>query len=110
VNGEPCGNIHPSKRLRQGDLISPYLFLIYAEVLSSMLTQANLNGLLSGVPTSKIGPRVSHLFFVDDSLLFCRTSILQWHHLTYLLKIYEEASGQRLNNNKIAIFVSKNTS
>jgi hypothetical protein len=109
VNGEPCGCIQPSRGLRQGDPISPYLFLICAEVLSNMLTQANLDGRLSGVPTSKNGPRVSHLFFADDSLLFCRTSMTQWNQLTQLLTTYEGASRQRLNNNKTAIFFSKNT-
>jgi hypothetical protein len=37
VNGSPCGNITPSRGIRQGDPISPYLFLICAEALSSML-------------------------------------------------------------------------
>jgi ribonuclease HI len=109
VNGEPCGSIAPSRGLRQGDPISPYLFLLCAEVLSSMLTQANREGSLMGVPTSKLGPRVSHLFFADDSLLFCRSNLPQWNSLTTLLRKYEEASGQRLNNNKTAIFFSKNT-
>ena len=79
VNGEPCGNIKPSRGLRQGDPISPYLFLLCAEVLSYMVTHANRDGLLSGVPTSKYGPQVNHLFFADDSLLFCRASISQWN-------------------------------
>jgi hypothetical protein len=76
VNGGPCGKIQPSRGLRQGDPISPYLFLFCVEVLSNMLTQANIDGRLSRVPTSKFGPHVSHLFFVNDSLLFCRTSII----------------------------------
>jgi hypothetical protein len=62
------------------------------------------------VPTSKFGPHVRHLFFADDSLLFCRSSIPQWNSLTNLLHTYEESLGQRLNNNKISIFFSKNTS
>jgi hypothetical protein len=110
VNGVPCGNIRPTRGLRQGDPISPYLFLICAEVLSSMISQANYDGVLTGVPTSKRGPRVSHLFFADDSLLFCRANISQWEALTRLLRIYEEASGQRLNNNKTAMYFSRNTS
>jgi hypothetical protein len=103
VNGVPCGEINPSRGLRQGDPISPYLFLICSEVLSSMVTQANQDGVLTGVPTSRRGPRVSHLFFADDSLLFCRANLSQWEALTRLLRQYEEASGQRLNNNKTII-------
>jgi hypothetical protein len=94
----------------KGSPISPYLFLICTEVLSSMLTQANREGSLTRVPTSKFGPRVSHLFFADDSLLFCWSSIPQWNSLTNLLHTYEESLEQRLNNNKIAIIFSKNTS
>jgi hypothetical protein len=48
VNREPCRLIHPSQGLRQGDPISPYLFLICAEVLSSLLTHANGEGSLIG--------------------------------------------------------------
>jgi hypothetical protein len=70
VNGNPSGYFQPTRGLRQGDPISPYLFLICAEVLSSMVSEANNKRLLTGVPTSKYGPRVSHLFFANDSLFF----------------------------------------
>jgi hypothetical protein len=71
VNGNPCGLITPYRGIRQADPISPYLFLLYAEALSAMITRANGDGRLMGVPTSKRGPEISHLFFTDDSLLFC---------------------------------------
>jgi hypothetical protein len=109
VNGNPCGIITPSRGIRQGDPISPYLFLLCAEVLSAMITRANGEGRLMGVPTSKRGPKISHLFFADDSLLFCRATLMQWNHLSSILKVYEETSGQKMNENKTAIFFSKNT-
>ena len=62
-----------------------------------------------GVPTSKYGPQISHIFFANDSLLFCRSSMTQWHHLTSFLKKYEEASGHWLNCSKTTIFFNKNT-
>jgi ribonuclease HI len=109
VNGEPCGLFSPTRGLRQGDPISPYLFLICAEALSSMVTQANREGLLSGVPTSRRGPNISHLFFADDSVFFCRATLAQWSNLSAILHSYEVASGQKMNASKTAIFFSKNT-
>ena len=106
VNGKPCGHIQPSRGLKKRDLIAPYLFLLCVEVLSSMVTQANMDGLLAGVPTSKYGPWVSHLFFADDSLL-CWLSISQWNQWSNILKLYEDASGQRLNNTKLPSFLAK---
>jgi hypothetical protein len=72
VNGIPMGRIYPTRGIRQGDPISPYLFLICAEALSSLLSQAEHTGSLTGVPTSKKGPRLNHLFFADDTCFFVR--------------------------------------
>jgi hypothetical protein len=57
------GHIQPTRGLRQRDPLSPYIFLICAEALSSMLNIAEKNGVITGVPTSKNGLRLSHLFF-----------------------------------------------
>jgi hypothetical protein len=107
VNGAPVGHISPSRGLRQGDPISPYLFLLCAESLSSLLTQADSEGSIEGVLTSKRGPWINHLFFADDNLLFCRASYDNWNRLTMLLNAYGKASGQRLNKEKTRIFFSR---
>ena len=104
VNGRPVGHISPSRGLRQGDPISPYLFLLCAEALSSMLCKAETAGVITGVPTSKKGPKLTHLFFADDSLLFCKANSVEWRRLTKILERYEEASGQKLNKDKTSIF------
>lgn len=109
VNGIPWGDITPTQGLRQRDPLSPYLFIICAEVLSAMLKRANEDGRLMGVPTSTKGPQISHLFFVDDSLLFYRANQSQWSAMTDILQLYEGASGQEMNANKTSIFFSKNT-
>jgi ribonuclease HI len=109
VNGAPVGLISPSRGIRQGDLISPYLFLLCAESLSSLLSQAEMDGSIVGVPTSRRGPRINHIFFADDSLLFCKASQEQWQRLSMLLNAYEKASGQQLNKDKTGVFFSRNT-
>jgi hypothetical protein len=110
VNGQLSEIIKPSRGIRQGDPLSPYLFLLCAEALSALLTQAEEKGVLTGVPTSKKGPRLSHLFFADDSLIFCKANSVEWRRLTKLLDKYEAASGQKLNKDKTSIYFSRNTS
>ena len=61
-NREKKGLIRPTRRLRQGDPLSPYLFLIYAEWLSSLLKQANVQGRLTGRKIAQRAPSLSHLF------------------------------------------------
>jgi hypothetical protein len=111
VNGNPVGLFSPSRGIRQGDPISPYLFLICAEVFSSLLLKAEKRGVITGVPTSPRGPSLNHLFFADDSLLFCKANSVEWRRLLKILEIYEAGSGQKLNLSKTSIFFffSRNT-
>ena len=65
INGKPCGNIVPTQGLRQGDPLSPYLFLLCAEGLSAMIKKATVEGDLHGVAVCRRGPKILHLFFAD---------------------------------------------
>jgi hypothetical protein len=109
VNGAPYGNIIPSRGLRQGDPLSPYLFLLVAEGLSSLLVKAETVGTITRVSFFARGLRLSHLFFADDSPLFCRANFTEWGNLLRILKMYEQASSQKLNSDKTTVFFSKNT-
>ena len=68
VNGEPKGDIRPSRGLRQGDPLSLYLFLLCSEGLNRMLQQAASNDTIRVFSLCKRGPKISHLFFADDTL------------------------------------------
>ena len=109
VNGEPYGYITPSRGLCQGDPLSPYLFLLCAEGLYSLLHKAKLAGELLGVSISRGGPKITHLFFVDDSLLFCKANPNDVAQIQDILNEYESASGQQINRQKTTIFFSKST-
>lgn len=63
LNGSPLDVFSPSRGLRQGDPLSPYLFLLCAEGLSSLLSKACHEGLISGAPISARGVHLSHLLF-----------------------------------------------
>jgi len=99
----------PERGLRQGDPISPYLFLLCAEGFSSLLQQAEVEGRIQGVQVSRDAPAVSHLLFADDSLIMCRATEEEAVQLRNLLKIYEEYSGQVINSEKSAVMFSPNT-
>ena len=74
INGEPIGNIKPSRGIRQGDPLYAYLFLLCSEGLHRMIKKAADDGDIQGVSICRNGPKLTHLFFVDDSLLFCRAT------------------------------------
>lgn len=90
--------------------IYPYLFIICAEALSSLLHKAKSIGSLTSVPIGKGLVQISHIFFANDILLFSKANFLEWRGLLHLLKDYERASGQVLNKDKTSIIFSrKNT-
>ncbi|XP_027177900.1 uncharacterized protein LOC113777055 [Coffea eugenioides] len=107
VNGEKKG-IKPSRGLRQGDPLSPFLFLICAKGFSTLLNQAVRQGKLTDLQLSSGGPRLSHIFFADDSLIFCKAKEEEAVQLMKVLRQYGEASGQLINTEKSSIFFSKN--
>ena len=74
ANGEPHGNIVPSRGLRQGDPLSPYLFLFCTKGLHGLITKAANDVDIRGVSICKNGPKLTHLLFADDSLVFCRST------------------------------------
>uniref|UniRef100_A0A2N9IM41 Reverse transcriptase domain-containing protein n=1 Tax=Fagus sylvatica TaxID=28930 RepID=A0A2N9IM41_FAGSY len=109
LEGVPKGYIIPTRGLRQGDPLSPYLFLLCAEGLSALLKKSSTEGQLKGLQTNRLGPWVSHLFFADDSLLFGKASLAESREFMKILKLYEESSDQQLNREKTTIFFSSNT-
>ena len=85
------------------------MFLICAEGLSALLRKAEIDRLIHGISVCRGSPRVSHLFFADDSIIFCNATTSDCQALLYLLNVYEDASGQKVNSNKTALFFSHST-
>lgn len=93
INGNARRNFIPTRGLRQGDPLSPFLFLLCAEGLSTLMRLAMDNGDLKGVRMSRRGSSVSHLLFAYDNILFCATIMEDVVLMKQLLKEYEECSG-----------------
>ena len=107
VNGEPKGNIILPRGIRQGDPLSPFLFLCCLEGLNRMLQQAAQENSIRGYSLCKSGPRITHLFFADNSLLFCRARRTDLEVIQDILAVYKQASGQQINRDKTMLFFSK---
>ena len=101
--------IFPSRGIRQGDPLSPYLFLIYMNVFTLKLSQT------ADCPKSGVGirvcpdaPIIPSLFFADDSLLFCKTNATACRHLKTIMDHFCSLSGQLINFHKSSLVFSNN--
>ena len=105
--GKQKGHIIPTRGIRQCDPLSPYIFVLCAEGLSSLIKKVVDDGMMEGLVICRggRGPRLSHLFFVDDGLIVCKASIEECNSLQRILTVYEKASGQQLNRAKTSLFL-----
>ena len=81
--------------------------MICLEALNQQLQHVARSEVIRGFSLCRNGPRISHLFFANDTLLFCRASRGDLEAILQLLQLYEQASGQKLNREKTTMFFSK---
>jgi hypothetical protein len=70
INGSSFGMFSPGRGLRQGDLLSPFLFILGLEALSRLLLREEQNGKIRGMKIARNNPSIHHLLFVNDLLIF----------------------------------------
>ncbi|XP_074277032.1 uncharacterized protein LOC141600687 [Silene latifolia] len=110
MNGSPMEKVEPCCGIRQGDTLSPYIFVLCTEVLSKMILYAQDVNLIKGIKICKNGPEISHLLFADHSLFFLRGDYGDLDFLVNVIDEYCVASGQCLNKDKSSILFSLNCS
>jgi hypothetical protein len=101
VNGCHTEEFHLKRGLRQGDPLSPFLFLLATEGLNVMMTEVvNLNlftGYTVGAHTATV---LSHLQFADDTLLLGTKSWANIRALRAILKLFKVMFGLKVNYHK----------
>ena len=109
VNGEPTEFFKPIIGLRQGEPLSPYLFILCMEVISSNLSTAQNSKKIQGIKIARYAPSLSHLFFGDDALFFFKGIPKVCWNLKEIIGLFCEKSGEAIHYNKSTVIFSPNT-
>jgi hypothetical protein len=108
VNGALTTGFKPTRGIRQGDPLSPYLFLFVGEGLSKVLQRAVYLEELRDLKICRRAPGISHLLFANDSLLFFEANTSQAGIIKAAIGIFEIGSGQMINQTKCSIMFNNN--
>ncbi|XP_026383660.1 uncharacterized protein LOC113279172 [Papaver somniferum] len=98
INGSSTPKFKPQKGLRQGDSLSPFLFILVAEIFTKLMKNAVHLNMISGFSVNSI--KVSHLQFADDTLVFLDAKEEEAENLVLILQIFEAIIGLSVNFSK----------
>lgn len=104
VNGSPTKEFFMERGVRQGDPLSPFLFLIVAEGLNVVMKKAVEEGYFKGLKIGNDEVCLSHLQYVDDTLIFGEWSDRNAKNLIRIMKCFQHASGLKINNCKSKVY------
>ena len=110
LDGSPFGKFSPSRGLRQGDPLLPFLFIMGSEILSRLILREENRGLIHGIKISRLSLPISHLLFADELMIFTRAKNSEVESIKNCLNSYSSWYGQKVNFEQSAIFFSKNCS
>eukprot|EP00253_Pinus_taeda_P010493 PITA_10493 len=105
VNGSPSKTFNASRGIRQGDPLSPFLFILAAEGLGRFIKQERAANRIKGLQIWGNNLPLTHQQFVDDIMLFGEPTVREVRHLRRILDLFAEASGLEINKDKSCIFI-----
>ncbi|XP_022033057.1 uncharacterized protein LOC110934177 [Helianthus annuus] len=104
VNGSPTCEFQCHRGVRQGDPLSPFIFILAMEALSSFMVSANSAGLIRGISLPNGGPSVSHLVFADGVMLMGEWSEQSILNVKRLMRCFYLVSGLKINLKKSCLY------
>ncbi|XP_039144849.1 uncharacterized protein LOC120282161 [Dioscorea cayenensis subsp. rotundata] len=107
VNNAQCGYVRFRRGLRQGDPLSPLLFVLVVDVLSSMFNHALNTGILHGIPLGGSGVKMCHLQYADDLLVMSTGGAEDLRIIKLILYVFEGLSGLAINSEKTCLYTSQ---
>ncbi|GAU43217.1 hypothetical protein TSUD_301040 [Trifolium subterraneum] len=99
-NGSKTQAFTPVRGLRQGDPLSPYLFVLCMERLGAMINKQVNSSRWQPMQIIKNGTKLSHLFFADDVLLFAKANTSKAQVISEVLDNFCAASGLKISHAK----------
>ncbi|XP_025678312.1 uncharacterized protein [Arachis hypogaea] len=103
INGSPSKPVKMQRGLRQGDPLSPFLFVLVVDVLHRMVGEVVRNGRISPLVVGRDRVELSHLQFADDTILFCPLEEETMKNYKWLLRWFELMSGLSINFEKSSL-------
>jgi hypothetical protein len=109
-NGDHIGPITPERGFQQGCHLSPYLYILCAKGLFTLIKHDQFTRKIHRICICRQAPPISHLPFADFNFLFCKANTMEANYLQDILFSYEAESGQAINFSKSTVAFGKNTS
>lgn len=106
----PFGFFRPQCRLRQGDSLSPFLFVLVTKVLTKIIKHEEARGSLHGIKITRHASRVTNVLFADDIMFFYHANQGEVWQLQQYIKAFARWSGQVINLQKSFLHFSNNLS
>ncbi|KAJ1687942.1 hypothetical protein LUZ63_019332 [Rhynchospora breviuscula] len=107
INGSGDGFIRPTRGLRQGCPMSPYIFILTMEILSRILQISLQNRVLKGLRLAATAPYLTHIMYADDLIILGTADREEIQNLKHILMCFGEASGLEINPAKSKLWFTK---
>ncbi|XP_071714472.1 uncharacterized protein [Rutidosis leptorrhynchoides] len=104
INGSPTREFPILRGSRQGDPLSPFLFLIVMEGLNILLHEYVSSGLIQGARIANSEVIVSHLFYADDVMIVSEWNSLDMENIIRLFSLFHDISGLKINIDKSKVY------